>query len=153
MVLLLKIAVAQMHRLVNVVSYLLEKNATNLKVHPKTFHQQAFIDYEKLHYALQKPANATTRTDCESSSQLKPTKQQQGIQQYATASKVKGSAAEVAKHNGLLVNTFIGTGLSTRLMDHPDFRALFSEYELPGAYCLSIFCNQITVSIYHITTN
>jgi hypothetical protein len=102
------------------------KNPTNLKVHLKTFHKPEFLEYETLNNALQKPAVAAAKLQSpgtSSNAQLASMHNQQGIKQFACQQK---SAGDVGKQQELLVNMFVGTGLSTRLIDHKDFRALFN---------------------------
>jgi len=112
------------------------KNPTNLKVHLSKFHSKEFAEFERLMSEKQKPAGAAANTASTSTAatatskvSLSQSQPQRCIDHFA------GKAASTAEVNRLqerMVTMFIGTGLTTTLVDHPDFRALWPGFKLAG---------------------
>jgi hypothetical protein len=109
------------------------KNPTNLKVHLKTFHKKHYQEFERLNCAKQQQAEASKSLSCQPPASVHSAvtfnRTQQTIEQFSRKAK---TVAETMHHNDLLVTRFVKTGVTTRLMDHPAFRALFSGFQLPG---------------------
>jgi len=111
------------------------KNPTNLKVHLSKFHSKEFAEFEHLMSEKQKPAGAAANTDSTSTATskvpLSQSQPQRCIDHFA------GKAASTADVNRLqerMVTMFVGTGLTTTLVDHPDFRALQPGFKLAGKF-------------------
>jgi hypothetical protein len=107
------------------------KNPTNLKVHLKTFHKKHYEEFERLNCAKQQQGETSKSLSCKPPASVHSAvnRTQQVIEQFSRRAK---TVAEIKHHNDLLVTMFVKTGVTTRLMDHPAFRALFSGFQLPG---------------------
>ena len=87
-----------------IVLLLAGKNPTNLKVHLKTIHTTVFTEMKQITQYQQVNTASTTSTavthKCMEQFIVKPQ-----------------TVTEIARHNELLLNMFIGTGIPTRVMD------------------------------------
>jgi len=101
------------------------KNPTNLKVHLKTFHAAMFTKVSS------KSPSTSKSTRPEPSTSTSTAVTHQRMEQFTVKPQ---TATEIARHNELLLNMFIGTGISTRVIDHPDFRASYCGMQLPGKW-------------------
>ena len=118
------------------------KNPTNLKVHLRTFHAAVFTEMETVSKSPSTSKSTRPAPGTSASTAITHKRMEQFIVKPQTAT-------EIARHNELLLNMFIGTGISTRVMDHPDFRASYCGMLLPGNYASSFDVLSSAVSLHH----